>query len=320
MSLFELTGTIVPLVTPFDSDESFDRARMSRLIKFVLEQGADALMATALTGESSLLTPEETLTVWDAVFENARHRVPVVPAIISTTTRQAVFLAKAAEARGAGVLMAVPILPELYAGRSYDDVYGFYADLAEAVPLPIILFNYPSLTGIDFVPALVERLVKIPAIRYLKESTGDTRRVHALQRAFGDRISVVCGAPNVALESLALGCRAWITGTMNIVPRSARQLFRAMGQNDLPLARRIYYRQILPFVEVMARNFNPTGTIKAGVCARGVDVGLPRKPGSGISAVEREYLDRLTADVKKAEEEIEMALKARPVLTIAALD
>lgn len=313
MSLSELTGTIVPLVTPFSADESFDRTRMSLLIDFILEQGADALMATALTGEASLLTADETLTVWDTVFEKAANRIPVVPAIISTTTRQAVFLAKSAEARGAALLMAVPILPELYAGRSYDDVYAFYADLAAATPLPIILFNYPSLTGIDFVPALVQRLVKIPTVRYIKESTGDTRRVHGLQRAFGDRISVICGAPNVALESLALGCRAWITGTMNIVPRSARQLFRAMGLNDLPLARRIYYRQILPFVEVMARNFNPTGTIKEGVCARGIDVGFPRKPGSGVSEADKAHLERLAADVTQAEEETETALRDRPL-------
>src|SRR4030042_7210740 len=137
MSIPELTGTIVPLVTPVSADESFDRTRMSRLIDFILEQGADALMATALTGESSLLTPDETLAVWDTVFEKAANRIPVVPAIISTTTRQAVFLGKAAEARGAGVFMAVPILPELYAGRSYDDVYAFYADLAAATPLTI---------------------------------------------------------------------------------------------------------------------------------------------------------------------------------------
>ncbi|MBP1713568.1 MAG: dihydrodipicolinate synthase family protein [Deltaproteobacteria bacterium] len=301
------------MVTPFASDESFDRSRMSRLIDFILDQGADALMATALTGEGSLLTADETLTVWDSVFENARQRAPVVPAIISTTTRQAIFLGKSAEARGAGVVMAVPILPELYAGRSYDDVYSFYADLATATSLPIILFNYPSLTGVDFVPALVERLLKIPAVRYIKESTGDTRRVHALQRAFGDRISVICGAPNVALESLALGCRAWITGTMNIVPKSARQLFRATGLNDLPLARRIYYRQILPFVEVMARNFNPTGTIKAGVSARGVDVGIPRKPGSGVSAADKVHLERLAAQLIRAEEEVENVLAGRSV-------
>jgi len=312
MSFPELTGTIVPLVTPFDADESFDPKRMHRLIDFILEQGADALMATALTGEASLLTTEETLAVWDSVFEKAAGRAPVVPAIISPTTRRAVFLAKAAEGRGAKAFMAVPILPELYAGRSYDDVFAFYRDLAEVTPLPIILFNYPSLTGIDFVPALVERLIKIPTIRYIKESTGDARRVHALHRGFGERIAVICGAPNTALESLALGCRAWITGTMNIVPRSARQLFRAMSGNDLPLARCIYYRQILPFVDVMARNFNPTGTIKAGVTARGVDAGLPRKPGSGPSADDKAQLERMAAEVEKAEEEIEGVLKSRP--------
>jgi len=314
MSLSELTGTVVPLVTPFAADESFDQKRMSRLIDFILSQGTDALMATALTGEGSLLTIEETLAVWDSVFEKSAKRVPVVPAIIATTTRQAVFLAKAAEARGAGALMAVPILPELYAGRSYDDVYSFYADLTAATPLSIILFNYPSLSGIDFVPALVERLLKIPTVRYIKESTGDTRRVHAFQRAFGERISVICGAPNVALESLALGCRVWITGTMNIVPKSARQLFRAMLLNDLPLARRIYYRQILPFVEVMARNFNPTGTIKAGVGARGVDVGRPRKPGGGVSPTDTAHLERLAAEVIRAEGEIENILQGQSSL------
>jgi 4-hydroxy-tetrahydrodipicolinate synthase len=124
----------------------------------------------------------------------------------------------------------------------------------------------------------------------------------------GDRISVICGSPNVALESLVLGCRAWITGTMNIVPRSARQLMRAVVK-DLNLARRIYYRQILPFVDVMSRNFNPTGTIKAGVCARGVNVGAPRKPGSRVSPEDQRLLDKLVKEVDALEEEAERELQ-----------
>jgi 4-hydroxy-tetrahydrodipicolinate synthase len=311
MSPAPLTGTIVPLVTPFKSDEDFDPAGMGRLIEYVLEQGADALMATALTGEGPLLTLEETLTVWDAVFEKARGRVPVIPAIISTTTRKAVRLARAAQDRGAAALLAVPILPELYAGRSYEDVYGFYGDLSAATSLPVLLFNYPSLTGIDFIPALVERLLKIENIRYIKESTGDSRRVHALQRRFGARLSVICGSPNVALESLSLGCRAWITGTMNVVPRSARQLMEAVIRpQNLELARRIYYRQILPVVDVMARNNNPTGTIKAGVCARGVEVGSPRKPGSGVNGEDADRLQKLAGEIVRLEEEAERELTA----------
>jgi 4-hydroxy-tetrahydrodipicolinate synthase len=306
----ELTGTIVPLVTPFAADEALDAAAMARLVEFVLEQGADALMPTALTGEGPLLDIDETLAVWDAVQDGAAGRVPVVPAVIATTTRQTVRLARAAEERGVAALMVAPVLPELYARRSHDDVVAFYADIAAATSLPLILFNYPSLTGVDLVPELVARLAEIGSVRYIKESTGDVRRVHALRRRVGDTVSVICGAPDTALESLALGCRAWITGLMNAVPRSAWQLMQAVQhRGDLALARRIYFRQILPLVDVMARNNNPTGTIKAAVRARGVDVGVPRRPGSDVSPPDQEALDRLVADLERAEAKVAQALE-----------
>jgi len=308
----ELTGTIVPLVTPFADDESFDVQAMGQLIDYVLDQGADALMPTALTGEGPLLTPDETVAVWDTVFEKVGRRRPIIPAVISTTTRKAISLVRAAEERGAEAVMVAPILPELYAGRSHDDVYAFYADVAVATSLPIILFNYPSLTSVDFVPSLVVRLAEIENVQYIKESTGDIRRVHGIQRLVGERLSVICGAPNVALASLALGCRAWITGVMNVVPRSAQQLMHAVGElSDLRLARRIYYAQILPLVDLLARNYNPTGTIKAGVCARGVDVGRPRRPGRSVGPADRELLERLTADIARAEAEIAAELAVR---------
>jgi 4-hydroxy-tetrahydrodipicolinate synthase len=298
----ELTGTIVPLVTPFTPDESFDKVGMDRLVDYVLAQGADGVIATALTGEGPLLTPDETTVVWDAVFERVAGRLPVLTTVITSTTRIAVQLVRASEARGAAAVMVTPVLPELYAGRSHDDVVRFYQEVAGETSLPILLFNYPSLTGIDIVPPLVERLAAIPTVRYIKESTGDIRRVHGIQRLLGERISVVCGAPNVALESLALGCRVWITGVMNVAPRSARQLMRAVQElSDLALARRIYYRQILPLVDVLARNLNPTGTIKYGVCARGVDVGAPRRPGHTVGDDDAALLRDLVRDIELEE-------------------
>jgi len=311
MDTEKLTGTIVPLVTPFAPDESFDAGAMEHLIDFVLEQGADALMPTALTGEGPLLDVEESLLVWDAVFARAGGRLPIVPAVVSTTTRRALGLVRAAEERGARAVMVAPILPELYAGRSHDDVYAFYAEVAAVTSLPLILFNYPSLTGVDFVPSLVARLVEIDNVQYIKESTGDVKRVHGIQRMVGERLSVICGAPNVALESLALGCRAWITGIMNAVPRSAQQLMRAVGEGgDLALARRIYYQQILPLVDVMMGNNNPTGTIKSAVCARGVDVGAPRRPGSAVGPLDRAHLKELMAGIARAEDNVAAAMAA----------
>jgi len=309
MSSCDLKGIILPLVTPFTSDESFDKKAMGRLVSFALEQGADGIMMTALTGEGPLLTEAETLAVWDAVFAILPEGIPGVPTIISTTTRRAVRMVKQAEKMGAAAVMAAPIVPELYAGRSQDDVYGFYSYVAAATSLPIILFNYPSLTGVDFVAPFVHRLSEIENIRYIKESTGDTKRVHALQRLLGDRISVICGAPNVALESLALGCRAWITGIMNVAPRSAQQLMKAVQLENLALSRRIYYTQILPIVDVMSANFNPTGTIKAGLRARGVDVGIPRRPGSDVGVADQKHLDALAEKIATAEMEVNEILK-----------
>ena len=309
MGTVELTGTIVPLVTPFAADEAFDPQTMGQLIDFVLEQGADALMPTAVTGEGPLLDEDETLAVWDTVFEITNGRSPIAPCVISTTTIKAIRLAKAAEERGATAVMVVPILAEPGAGFAPEDIYAFYANVAVTMSLPIILFNYPSLTGVDFVPSLVTRLVEIDSVRYIKESTGDVRRVHGLQRTVGDQLSVICGVPNVALESLALGCRAWITGIMNIVPRSAQQLMRAVTElGDLRLARRVYYEQILPVVDVIAGNHNSTGTIKAGLRARGIEVGVPRRPGGDVGVDDWNHLKGLRAGIAQAESETDADL------------
>jgi 4-hydroxy-tetrahydrodipicolinate synthase len=312
--MLKLTGTIVPLVTPFSGDdESIDHRALADLVEFITRQGADGLMPTALTGEGPLLSPEEILEVWDGVFEVPAGTHPVIPAIVSTTTRTAQRLAAAAEKKGAAAVMAAPVLPELYAGRSVEDVVRFYQDLARATTLPIILFNYPSLTGVDFVPALVQRLADLPSVAYIKESTGDTRRVHGIQRLLGNRIEVICGAPNVALESLALGCQAWITGIMNDVPRSCRQLMQALRNGKDPaLARSIYDNQVLPMVDVLAANSNPTGTIKAGVRARGVEVGIPRRPGHDVGPADWEAIAALMDRIAAAEERTKTLLEVRP--------
>jgi len=290
-------GTIVPVVTPFGPDEQLDRAALARLVEFVLEQGADAIMLSALTGEGPLLSPAETVELWQAAFEAIDGRVPVVPAVIATRTATAVGLAARGEALGAAAVMVAPVVPELYAGRAVDDVVRFHEEVADAVAVPLIAFNYPSLTGVDLTPAVVARLAEIPQLRYVKESTGDSKRVHAIRRSAGDAIEVICGAPNVALESLALGCTAWITGTMNAAPRSARQLMAAVDAGRLDLARDVYEHQLLPLVDLLAETANPTGTLKAALAARGVEVGVPRRPGRGLSDDAGRTLRAVVADV-----------------------
>jgi len=273
---------IVPLVTPFAKGGEVDSGALERLVDYTIAEGASALMPTALTGEGPLLSDEETLRVWETVFAANRGRRPVLPAVISFTTEAAVRRARRAEAMGAEGLLLAPIVPELYAGRSERDIVRFHEEVAGSTALPILLFNYPSLTGVDLKPALVESLSSIPNVRGIKESTGDSRRISALRRRLGSRIEVICGAPTAALESLALGCTSWITGILNAVPRAGAELMKAVEGCDLELARSIYFDRILPIVDLLDRTSNPTGTIKAGVRLRGIDVGVPRAPGQDL--------------------------------------
>ena len=277
---------IVPLVTPFGKGGEVDAGAFEPLVDYAIAEGASALMPTALTGEGPLLSEDETFLVWEAVFAANRGRRPVLPAIISFTTEAAVRRARRAEAMGAEALLLAPIVPELYAGRSERDVFRFHEEVAGATALPVLLFNYPSLTGVDLTPDLVERLASIPNVRGIKESTGDSRRISALRRRLDSRIEVICGAPTAALESLALGCTSWITGILNVVPRAGDELMKSMEQGDLELARRLYFERILPLVDMLDRTSNPTGTIKAGVRLLGIDVGVPRAPGQDLLASE----------------------------------
>jgi 4-hydroxy-tetrahydrodipicolinate synthase len=289
-----LPRTIVPLVTPLSDDGELAFEHVEPLVEFLLEQGAEALMPTALTGEGPLLTEEETLQVWESVFRGAAGRKPIFPAILSFTTAGAIRLARRAEELGAAAVMVAPLVPELYAGRSERDVIRFHEDVAGETALPIILFNYPSLTGVDLTPALVEKLAAIENVSAIKESTGDSRRISALRRRLGSRLEVICGAPTAALESLALGCTSWITGILNVVPRSGGHLFRAFSDiENLDLARRVYFEQILPIVDLLERTSNPTGTIKAGLRIRGVEVGFPRRPGQDLLEPELRELESI---------------------------
>jgi 4-hydroxy-tetrahydrodipicolinate synthase len=297
-----LSGVIVPLVTPFAADEQVNHAQLADVANWMIEAGADHLMGTALTGEGPLLSPDETVRVWETIAGQAAGRAGFVPALITFRTSVAIDLARVAHSLGADALMVVPIVPELYAGRSPGDVIAFDQEVARAVPTPLVLFNYPSLTNVDFTPSFVAKLAEIETVRYIKESTADSKRVHAIQRLCGDRVSVICGNPNAAFESLALGCDAWITGIMNVAPRAAKWMFSAIREKgDMAAARHLYYEHLLPIVDVMMRNNNPTGTIKAGMRARGLAVGVPRRPGRDVSAADMAAIGELTRRIDEGE-------------------
>jgi dihydrodipicolinate synthase/N-acetylneuraminate lyase len=236
-------------------------------------------MLTALTGEGNLLSSEETEAVWKSVLQRYKGRVPIVPAIFPATTAAAIRWGKLAVDLGASAVMVAAIMPELYGRRAEKHVRRFFEDFCSAVSIPVVLFNYPTVAGYDLTPAMVEELTAIPNVRYVKESTSDSRRVSEIMSRTKGRMTVICGSPDIALESLALGCTTWITAIMNVIPAACHRLMDAVEGGDLRRARELNFRVIRPMFDLLQKSSNTIGTIKAGLALRGIAVGSPRAPG-----------------------------------------
>jgi len=278
----ELRGMIVPLVTPFDSAGSVDAGALIAVAEHARSHGAGGLMLTALTGEGNLLSADETVAVWKSVMNRYRGQMAIVPAIFAMTTAEAIRLGKIAADLGADAVMVAAIMPELYGRRAERHVLRFFESFCSAVRIPVVLFNYPSLAGYDLTPELVEGLAAIDGVRYIKESTSDSRRVSEIIDRCKGRIEVICGAPDVALESLALGSKAWITAITNVIPGACRALIDAVQSGDLDRARALNFRVIRPMCGLIRESSNTIGTIRVGLAARGIQTGIPRLPGLPI--------------------------------------
>jgi len=277
--MLEFRGMIVPLVTPFDSGGAVDITALISVAECARSHGASGLMPTALTGEGPLLSAQETETVWRTVIERYPGQMPVIPAIFPTTTAEAIRLGTLAANLGASAIMVSAIMPELYGRRAEKHVLCFFESFCAAVRLPVMLFNYPSVAGYDLMPALVAQLAAIGNIHWIKESTGDSRRVSEILHRTGGKIEVICGSPDVALESLALGSKAWITAITNVIPAACHALIEAMQAGDLVRARELNSRVVRTMFDIIRESSNTIGTIKAGLALRGIKAGVPRPPG-----------------------------------------
>lgn len=273
-------GVVVPLVTPFDEDGDVDEQALRRLVKWHLDRGVKALMPTALSGEGLLLDESEIVRVWEIVREEIDGRdASFLPAIIVLTTCRARRLARRAEELKASALLAAPVLPELYAGRATEELVGFYREIGEATETPIILFDYPAIIGARLDSVVLERLLNIESVAFLKASSPDAGSLQEQVREFGDRVGILCGTPSSILNCLSLGCRGWITGVLNVVPETGIELMESFRANDLERTRAAYFDTILPLARMIQSTRKPLGVMKAGLSIRGIPVSVPRAPG-----------------------------------------
>ena len=268
-------GIHVPIVTPMTADQEIDRKTLAHFTDVLINQGIHGITALGSTGEYYALSPDERTAVLETVLEAARDRIPVLAGTNAGSTREVIAYSQQAQALGAaGLLLAAPF----YSLPRTDELLAHFQAVHDAVDLPIMLYNYPGRTGVDLVTDLVDRLADLPRVRYIKESTGDITRVHAVMRRCGDRLQVFCGSDTIPLESFTLGAIGWVGGIANVLPRSHVKLYQlAVEQKQAEQALAFYFK-FLPALDFIENSGRYTQLVKAGCALKGHPAGPPRQP------------------------------------------
>lgn len=271
----KIHGILVALVTPMTAKEEIDFGKLARHSDYLIRQGVHGLIPLGSTGEYYALNAKERQAVLKVTLKAAAGRVPVIAGTNAGATREVVEYSRQAERLGcAGVLLA----PPYYSLPTPDELFEHFRAVNNAIGIPIMLYNYPGRTGVDMSPEFIERLAKLPNVRYVKESTGEIVRVSTLIRRCGDRLGVFCGADTAALESFVLGAVGWVGGVSNALPKSHVQLYElAVERGDYAAARALYFK-MLPTLTLMEGGGKYTQFVKAACGLTGHPVGPPRRP------------------------------------------
>ena len=230
--IFKGCGTA--LVTPFTKDNRIDFEALARLIDFQLEGGADAIIIFGTTGEASTLTDDEKLETAKFTLERVCGRVPVIAGAGSNNTRRGIELGQMLESMGVDALLHVT---PYYNKTNEEGLKRHFRAVAEAVSLPVILYNVPSRTGMNLMPETCGELAKISNIVAIKEAGGDVRTVSAIQSCAGEDFTVYSGNDDVILPTLACGGKGVISVLSNLLPGAVSTMCKSFFIGELEVAR-----------------------------------------------------------------------------------
>ncbi len=235
----QFAGVTVALVTPFRNGE-IDYDELRRLVDWHIEQGTDCLAPVGTTGESPTLDHEEHERVIAAVVERAAGRIKTMPGTGSNSTREAIRLTRFAKKVGAtGALMVGPY----YNKPTQEGYYRHFAAVAEAVDLPLVLYNIPGRTASNILPETIARLAALPQIVAIKEATGSLDQVS--QIASLCNLTLLSGDDSLTLPIMSVGGRGVVSVVGNIVPRDLKALVKAYLEGRTEEALR-WHRKLFP--------------------------------------------------------------------------
>jgi 4-hydroxy-tetrahydrodipicolinate synthase len=273
-----ITGSIVALATPMNQDGSVDYPALRKLIDWHIAEGTDCICVVGTTGESPTVNVEEHCEIIRVSVEQAAKRVPIMAGCGANSTAEAIELTRFAKSVGADCqLQVVPY----YNRPTQEGQYQHFKAIAEAVDLPMVLYNVPGRTVADMQHDTVLRLAKVPGIVGIKEATGNIERAQWLIRDVPANFSVYSGDDPTAVALMLCGGKGNVSVTANIAPRQMHELCMAALAGDVARAMAIQFK-LMPVHKNLFVEANPI-PLKWAMARMGLCGGTLRLPLTAMS-------------------------------------
>lgn len=292
------TGVMPAITTCFDRNYQVDDKFIAEHCQWLVERGCTGIVPLGSLGEGSALEFSEKLAILDTCVRALRGKVPVVAAISSLRTSEAVEIAKAAADKGCSGVMVLP--PYVYRG-DWREMKAHVAAVLRATKLSAMLYNNPVAYGTDFLPGQIAELAsECPTLQAVKESSTDVRRVTAIRALLGKRLAIFIGVDDAIVEGVAMGAVGWIAGLANALPEESVDLFQYAMDGEIEKAMELY-KWFLPLLRMdAAPKF--VQLIKL----------VQEEAGMGNSRVRPPRLALDGAELSEAKAIIRLALETRP--------
>lgn len=288
MKQVEIKGIISAMITPMNEDESINVAALREQVNRQIESGVHAIFCFGTNGEGYILNKEEKKLVLKTVIEETNGRVPVYAGTGCVSTKETIEQSKMAMDLGAD---ALSIITPSFAVASQNELYDHYKTVAEAVDMPIILYNIPARTGNALAPATVGKLSEIPNIIGAKDSSGNfTNILGYISATEKNNFSVLSGNDQLILWALKAGGVGGIAGCANVYPHTMASIYNSYMEGNWEKAKE--YQDSIASFRGCFKYGNPNTVVKTAVSLLGYNVGKCRAPFNqlpqeGIEALEK---------------------------------
>jgi len=281
----DLGKVITAMVTPFNDQLEVDYNQAVKLAERLIKEGTDTVLLSGTTGESPTVATEEKLHLFEQVTKALKGKALIMAGTGDNDTKYSIEFSKEAEKLGVDcLLLVVPY----YNKPSQESLYAHYKAIANAVSLPVVLYNVPSRTVTNLEPATVARLSQIDNIIGVKEACGNMDQVSNLKMLVPEDFKIYSGDDSLTLPMLSLGCHGVTSVASHVVGKEIQEMITLFMEGKLSEARELHYK-LLPVFKAMFITTNPA-PVKAAVNMTGLDVGSLRLPLLDVNQEQKQLI------------------------------